>query len=52
MWMSPALSGQYIALQGDAWDAQHDMFIAGLGSLVLFVHYGLSKWVRRKSEMV
>lgn len=31
--ISPAAAGVYLGLQGDSWDAQKDMIMAGLGSL-------------------
>ena len=32
--LQPAFADRYNGLQGDAWDAQKDMFLAGLGAIV------------------
>lgn len=42
----------YLGTQGDIWDAQKDMFLAGLGALIAMLIVALVVWHYRKSEFL
>jgi len=47
--LSPQRLEEFVGMQGDPWDSQEDMFMAGLGSIIAMICvYYLRKWRARK----
>jgi putative membrane protein len=45
--LSPQRLEEFVGMQGDPWDSQEDMFMAGLGSIVAMVClYQIRKWTK------
>jgi putative membrane protein len=47
--LSPERGEEFVGMQGDIWDAQKDMFVAGLGAVIAMVTLGV---LRRRREVV
>ena len=50
MVLSPERGEEFVGMQGDMWDSQKDMFVAGMGSVIAMVLIGVVRqWIKSRA---
>jgi putative membrane protein len=50
--LSPERGEEFVGMQGDIWDSQKDMFMAGLGAVTAMIAIALIRTLRRRRKEV